>query len=1088
LGRGEPLCGFAARTAADFRAVEVQFLDVAFGQLAKGQADGWVIGTAGGDAWRPTVRTSVIANAAGRPIFWLGVGASCAAIRTISPMRFLANCRAPACALLLGLALTGGLGATAQDAAVAPEIFEKDVRPLIGEYCLKCHSAKKQKGDLDLEQFASLAAVRKQPKIWQSVAEQLANKEMPPKDKPQPAPAERARLAQWVDAMLDEAALARAGDPGPVVLRRLSNAEYTYTLRDLTGVESLDPAREFPVDGAAGEGFTNTGSALVMSPSLLVKYLDAAKEIASHAVLLPDGLRFSPATTRRDWTEEILAQIRAFYREFTDAGGGEKVKAEGAGMVNSDGGRIALERYFAATLAERAELRGGSKTAQSVAQERGLNPKYLAALFAMLEAKEPSLLLDGIRARWRGAKPAEAAALAAEVARWQKALWKFGSVGHIGKVGGPKAWMEAVSPFAAKQELRLKLPPSPDGQDVTIYLAAFDAGDGNESDFVVWQQPRLVAKGRPDLLLRDVPAVSNQLAGRFGRQPNGQPLDAASLGVRAPAVLAIHLPFDVAAGCEFVTTGMLDPATGAEGSVQLRALTTKPEGVGLQASTVETKAGAGSWGEQKVAIATPIIATEGSAARKRMESAFEAFRQIFPAALCYTKIVPVDEVVTLTLFHREDEPLARLMLHDAQRARLDRLWDELRYVSQDALTLVDAFEQIWQFSTQDGPNAPQGDQRLEPMRAPINARAAAFKQRLVDTQPRHLDAVLEFANRAYRRPLTAAETAELRGLYRKLRAEELPHEDAIRLTLARVLVAPAFLYRLEKAAPGSEPGPVSDHELATRLSYFLWSSAPDAELRALAAAGKLREPAVLAAQTRRMLRDPRVRRLATEFACQWMYVRDFDHLDEKSDRHFPTFIALRGAMYEESRRFFTDLFQRDGAVTDILDADYTFLRAARQALRHPRRDRRSMAARGRHEETGPRRHPRSGDDAGEELRRVAHQPDPARQLGRRSAARRPPAEAAEGRAASARGGKRRHAHRPPTHRETQRRPALRRLPCAHRSVRLRARRLRRHRSQARKGSRRPPHRHESHARRRHAARRSRWSAHLSAHHAPPRVH
>src|SRR6202040_4343279 len=93
-------------------------------------------------------------------------------------------------------------------------------------------------------------------------------------------------------------AIASAGDPGPVVLRRLGNAEYTYTLLELTGVD-LQPAREFPVDGAAGEGFTNTGNALVMSPALLPKYLDAAKKIADHAVLLPDGFRFSPSTARR---------------------------------------------------------------------------------------------------------------------------------------------------------------------------------------------------------------------------------------------------------------------------------------------------------------------------------------------------------------------------------------------------------------------------------------------------------------------------------------------------------------------------------------------------------------------------------------------------------------------------------------------------------------------------------------------------------------------------------------------------------------------------------------------------------------------
>src|SRR5207244_9386271 len=109
------------------------------------------------------------------------------------------------------------------------------------------------------------------------------------------------------------------------------------------------------------------------------------------------------------------------------------------------------------------------------------------------------------------------------------------------------------------------------------------------------------------------------------------------------------------------------------------------------------------------------------------------------------------------------------------------------------------------------------------------------------------------------------------------------------------------------------------------LSYFLWSSAPDAELRTLAASGKLRNPDVLAAQTRRMLRDPRMRRLATEFACAWLHIYEFDELGEKSERHFPTFAGLRGAMYEETIRFFSDLFQRDGSMLEILDADYTFL-------------------------------------------------------------------------------------------------------------------------------------------------------------------
>ena len=235
--------------------------------------------------------------------------------------------------------------------------FEASTLPMVKRYCLECHSAEEQEGDLDLERFTRLDQVRNAPRVWQRVAEMLDNGEMPPKEARQPGKDERARLRRWVGTFLTAEAIRRAGDPGRVVLRRLNNAEYTDTLRDLTGIETLEPAREFPVDGAAGEGFTNTGNALVMSPSLLTKYLDAAKQVAEHAVLLPDGFRFSPRTTTRDWTEETLAKIRDFYREFTDPrSGGEKVNLQGIVFDTNQGGRLPIDRYLEATVTERRSL------------------------------------------------------------------------------------------------------------------------------------------------------------------------------------------------------------------------------------------------------------------------------------------------------------------------------------------------------------------------------------------------------------------------------------------------------------------------------------------------------------------------------------------------------------------------------------------------------------------------------------------------------------------------------------------------------------------------------------------------------------
>src|SRR5207245_1156676 len=108
--------------------------------------------------------------------------------------------------------------------------------------------------------------------------------------------------------------------------------------------------------------------------------------------------------------------------------------------------------------------------------------------------------------------------------------------------------------------------------------------------------------------------------------------------------------------------------------------------------------------------------------------------------------------------------------------------------------------------------------------------------------PKHVVAVVDFAQLAYRRPLLDAEKDKLRILYQTLRKKDVNHEDAVRSILVRVLVSPNFLYRLENPPAGAKAGPVTDVELATRLSYFLWASTPDDELRKLAGAGTLRKP------------------------------------------------------------------------------------------------------------------------------------------------------------------------------------------------------------------------------------------------------
>ena len=776
--------------------------------------------------------------------------------------------------------------------------YAEKVLPILKDSCLKCHSTKKQKGDVNLEQFASVADIRRSPKIWEAVLEQVASGEMPPKkEKPLSATAKKV-LLDWTHKTLDEIAIANAGDPGPVVLRRLSNSEYTYAVQDLTGVPSLDPTREFPVDGSAGEGFTNVGAALVMSPGLLSKYLDAGKDVAQHAVLLSDGLAFSEKTTKRDWTNEKIAAIKAFYARYSVSVKADSRLVQGikVDLVGGDG-RLPLEPYLTATLTHRDALSNGTTTIAQVAQLLGLNAKYLGTLWTSLNEVTPSTFLDPIRADWRKAVPADVPALVASIKAWQNSLWRFGAIGHIGKLDGPKGWQLPVDPVVTMEDFRVAVSA---GDSPKVYLTSANLRSDRAS--LVWSKPRVVVKGKPDIAVA-LPAG----------KPSGP-----------NQVIEVALPAGLPKGAEFLIEGHLPKETSAEACVQAWVTTTPPVVSGRIVPTgapINKKKG-GMWsdGEGAMGFTAPLLVTEGGVARQELQRSAQAFRDLFPSALCYASVVPVDEVVTLTLFYREDEALRRLMLDDKAAAEIDRLWSDLRFISQDALLQVESFESLYQFATQDA-----NPKAFEPLREPIKRRAAEFQQELLAAEPKHVDAVVRLAADAWRRPLKDGEADQLRALYQELRKQELPHDLAVRRLIARVLVSSAFLYRGEKAAAGEKAAPVNDWELATRLSFFLWSSAPDAELRALAASGKLHEPAVLAAQMRRMVKDAKSERLAREFGCQWLHVRDVATLDEKSERHFPTFVSLRGAMQEEAERFFADLFQQDRPVLSLINADHVFV-------------------------------------------------------------------------------------------------------------------------------------------------------------------
>ena len=184
------------------------------------------------------------------------------------------------------------------------------------------------------------------------------------------------------------------------------------------------------------------------------------------------------------------------------------------------------------------------------------------------------------------------------------------------------------------------------------------------------------------------------------------------------------------------------------------------------------------------------------------------------------------------------------------------------------------------------------------------------------------------ARRAYRRPVTDADVHPLVAAYERGREEGGGFEDGIRWAIEATLVSPKFLFRIEHDPAGLAPGTpyrISDLELASRLSFFLWSSIPDDELVDLAARGALGDAAVRDAQVRRMLDDPRSRALVENFAGQWLYLRNLRTVAPDATR-FPEFDDnLRLALRRETELFIESQVREDGTVPDLLRADYTFV-------------------------------------------------------------------------------------------------------------------------------------------------------------------
>ncbi len=723
--------------------------------------------------------------------------------------------------------------------------FRSDVQPFLVRYCNDCHSGAEPEAKLDTTVFESLTTVSSTWGTWQEIVSRVHEQEMPPADaSPQPTEAERAMLKKWTSEFRNGEAERLRDDPGPISTRRLSNAEFNYTIRDLTGVD-IQPTKSFPVDPANEAGFDNSAESLAISPALVTKYLDAARQVADHMLLTPDGIRFAPhpVVTDTDRDKYCVQRIVDFYlRQPTQ-----------------------LEDYLLAAWQVRndSQKQSVSEALRVAAQEYRLSERYLRTMWdALNDQRDQYGPLVELRNRW-----------------YQMPM-------EMAKMNEIRAMCGDLAKFI--QEKREPLKPQ-------FRNLKGPAGLSSGSQTLVLWKNRKMATHRRDC---EVEALADD------REPLLQGAD-----LRAYLDGSEEERSEIVAAYKNFCSIFPDTFYVAE--------------------------------RGRAHIDTKDAAQEGKG--RLLSAGFHSMMGYF----------------------RDDQPLYELVLSESQQQEIDRLWRELDFITfaprrqysgfiwyeraessfineerfnfvraedraANTDAMIDRFADVYLEKVRD----KNGEERvIEAVRfyfADMKRQLRQLEKELQAAQPTQVAALLEFAERAYRRPLSVDERRSIEGFYDSSR--QLPsadHRSALEDTLMSILVSPSHLYRWDLQSQSTEVHPLVDVEMASRLSYFLYASLPDARLRERAELKQLNDEKVLVAEMRRMLSDDRARGMAREFMGNWLDFRRFDAHNGVDREQFPSFDdRLRQSMADEPIEYFLELLNRNGSIMELLESDYVVVDAA----------------------------------------------------------------------------------------------------------------------------------------------------------------
>ena len=830
--------------------------------------------------------------------------------------------------------------------AANDEDFVEAIGPTINAYCLDCHNDGTAEANVDLERLTTAPSVQAKFRTWQRISDVVLQGVMPPADATQPTQTEREALSQNIRQHLQGVATEFAGDPGEVTLRRLTGAEYAYTIQDLTGLD-LPLHTILTEDSAGGEGFANVGQVQFLQDSTLERYLEAANLVASHAVVGSGPLRFFADPGETGLELSAVSRIQEIYR------------GHGFRTAAGEGGEpYGLDRYPRAFYAAwryryRKQLKLQDATLPQLAIDEGLDVRFVRHIWAALMDASSTFPLSEIKQAWEAIpSPTSQASHSETLARnaceqvaramrtWQVRL-------AASKGDDEEASLLTGEPIELDSRYKLRAdarwPETAKKSSIRFSVASATHRQVNTA-VITWRNPRIrFRKARRwtgyKPLRACLPEAQQEL---FGIDAAGAETDENNLVTTGSTELQLDIQIPPGAtGAALQIDVELDLKSGKDSVVRCTV---------TDLSLVkETEADTG-----EVSV---LLADRDSETYRQWQRGVIEFAKAMPQ-ISHREPVPSDrdpipapydtsynnpernDFHYKIKYHRDDGFLVQNILDDATRRDLDQAWHDL-------LTSFDYHDVYLRFTRQKlRLNLPETSisELDETVIAKLPPDARDIVGRLFDSyrnaylarsaaEPRHVDDLVQFASRAWRRPLVPEEASGLRRFYDRLRTEaDLDHDQAVRAVLTRILVAPSFLYRVE-AQSSDGVVDLSAWELASRLSYFLWSSPPDDELLQRARLGELDSEQRLVAEVRRMLRDPKATRFAAEFFGQWFGFYRFVDYSGIDDERFPELTpALKLDMLAEANQFLTYVVREDRPLDDILFAEYSFL--TRQLAEH----------------------------------------------------------------------------------------------------------------------------------------------------------